>query len=945
MMRIMSRFSSASEKVLASFEPQIRSFWAKTPEDSTDKSGDFLSVPQHLVDAACVADELWETWLSNQTRAFLRRETSMTEQALRSLVTFVVGTHDIGKISCTFQSQLDSRGDMGMYSQRVEDAGFSLVAPKTESAFEYYPHSSASEAILFDWLLNHKVSRPVGLSIASIAAAHHGVPSTKPGVAKAARAMAKYSAGWKAAHKEILDKIAELTGFNEVLQQITKPLTTPATQIITGFVIMCDWIASNQMAFPLNDTHSQEDRVRRGVDSIELSSPWSPQVRAPQDATYFSSAFNWPDSYKIRPIQQAAVDIARAQKEPTLLIIEAATGEGKTEAGLAAAHVLAAHAGSQGIVFAAPTMSTADGLFNRVTDWAMRTTPESEVSTMFLGHSKSSLNRDFTKLRFGSIGDRHEFGTVTATRWLAGRKRGILSNFVVCTVDQVLMLALQARHLMLRHLGFSGKVVIIDEAHSYDVYMNEYLAVAIQWLARYGCSVIIMSATLPTSQRQALASAYAKGLNIEKPTVRSSAYPLLTIVDKQGGREQPVETRPESKHYSVEKLADDGEAVAGLLEDKLREGGVALVVCNTVRRAQEAFDKLSARFPGEVELHHAAFMASHRARKEEELRRKLGPHAHRGNGRPDRLVVVATQVAEQSLDIDADLLVTDIAPMDLLIQRIGRVYRHNRPASDRPEPVSNAQVYIRGVETWDPVPEFEAGTAAVYSPAILFATTAVAMQTLFARGFTSPSDVSELVQKTYSPALTCPDGWEEQWNEAAKQHAQAIDLSRARADSYRIPEPRSVANERSLQRLYERIGPKESAENEEAKGLAQVRDSTPTVEVIPIVSTEYGYIPLALPESPDIADDAQPERHTAFALAASSVRLPSRLTPYDTALNKVLDQLEMDTPVGWVQDYQLKGEVALRLNAEHEIELNGHLLRYDMDLGLLEVFPGENYGS
>ena len=190
---------------------------------------------------------------------------------------------------------------MGMYSQRVEDAGFSLVAPKTESAFEYYPHSSASEAILFGWLLNHKVSRPVGLSIASIAAAHHGVPSTKPGVAKAGRAMAKYSAGWKAAHKEILDKIAELTGFNEVLQQITKP----------------------------------------------------------------------------------------------------------------------------------------------------------------------------------------------------------------------------------RHLGFSGKVVIIDEAHSYDVYMNEYLAVATQWLARYGCSVIIMSATLPTAQRQALASAYAKGLNVEEPTIPAVSRPQV----------------------------------------------------------------------------------------------------------------------------------------------------------------------------------------------------------------------------------------------------------------------------------------------------------------------------------------------------------------------------------------------------------------------------------
>lgn len=930
-------FCNAAERLASSFSVESRALWAKTPENREDKSGAYLSLPQHLIDSACVALALTQSWLSNQTLRFLEDESGLDSTAIQSLITFVAGSHDIGKATCTFQTQLEPRGDMSTYADRVRAAGLDLTMSRSESRLIKFPHSGASQAILLEWLENHS-TRPIAMSIASISAAHHGTPAIDPGLNKSLRAIKRYPDNWKSVHEELLNGVSHLTGFDRVLPTIAKPLPTTAIQILTGIVIMADWIASNQAAFPLDLHGSQTKRVRKGLDFIELSQPWHPGSFPTDDANeYFHSAFCWPSEFSVRPVQRAAFSIANSLSSASLMIIEAPTGEGKTEAGLAAAHAFAANAGSQGIAFAAPTMSTSNGLFSRVCDWATQVTPDSQVSTMFLGHSKSSLNPDFTRLKFHSIGSSSGSGAVTATHWLAGRKRGILSNFVVCTVDQVLMMALQSRHLMLRHLGFSGKAVIIDEAHSYDVYMSEYLGEALQWLARYGCSVIVMSATLPIAQRQSLVASFAHGLNVAPPTVESQAYPLISVINRSGFEEHPVEVRSHSAHFLVEKLSDDDPSLVSLLTGELSDGGIALVVCNTVKRAQHTFQALQSEFPGQVELHHAAFMASHRSSKEAELRHKLGPDAHRGGDRPDRLIVVSTQVAEQSLDIDADLLVTDIAPMDLIIQRIGRIHRHSRPESDRPENLRTPQIFIRGITEWDPVPVFESGTAAVYSPAVLYRTFAVAEHTLFTHGFTSPEDVSPLVQRTYSPSLPIPAGWEEEWTEAQKVHAEMVDWAIARARSYRIPDPKEVANDVTLDDIYKRSGPQASAKEEDAAGQAQVRDSTPTVEVIPIIQTEFGYVPLANPGGPEFSEDTELDYSASFTLAASSVRLPSRLTRYPKALDAVLDQLETSTPVGWIRSFLLKGEVALRLDENRQVELNGHLLQYSEDLGLMEV--------
>lgn len=343
---------------------------------------------------------------------------------------------------------------------------------------------------------------------------------------------------------------------------------------------------------------------------------------------------------------------------------------------------------------------------------------------------------------------------------------------------------------------------------------------------------------------------------------------------------------------------------------------------------------LTRVYPGETELHHSAFMAAERTAKEDSLRKALGPDSHRGDGRPERRLIVSTQVAEQSLDIDADALVTDIAPMDLLIQRIGRIHRHKRPVGDRPAKLEAAQVYVRGIEALEPAPLFESGSAAVYEPAILMSTLAN-----LPRSFRRPDDVSDLVQATYSTDFVPPAKWSKEYAAAKTEMSERQQLARRRATTFQIPAPKGAAELRRLFDRYHRDMEK-SVSGDEA-GLAQVRDSQPTFEVIPIIDSDYGYRFVPLPgdevAATEFIDDAVPDFPTAFRLASSVLRLPTRFSRHDSVFERVIGKLEQQTPVGWSGHYLLKGQVALRLDENGEAELDGQRLRYSAELGLEQV--------
>ena len=483
----------------------------------------------------------------------------------RSLVCWLAATHDMGKATPEFSGQLDARRDenLAVYRQLIEQQDFEfpedLVTPVSGLRC---PHSKYSQSILIHLLTNNieGIPREVAETLASISGAHHGTPAEY--LANSADLsnviLERLSPKWHAAWQELYTITLKRFGASSALHQLAQHGQTIPVSVqfcITGFVIMSDWIASNPDFFPMGTFGSadQEQRARIGWQVLGLEQRWiaaldtNPDTPAPD---LYASRFGWSNPI-LRPMQEVVVEAARSMQSGGMMCIEAPMGQGKTEAGLIAAEFLAQATGRTGVAFATPTQATSNALFDRVTEWVEYQTNNVaqehggpiEPHTMFLGHSKNRFNKSYEALSKADIFDESSTpgrennrktlrpGTSLARHsWLSGTKKGLLSSFVVCTIDQVLMTALQARHVMLRHLGLASKVIIIDEVHAYDAYMNQYLSSALYWLGQMNAPVILMSATLPSATRDDLMKSYAKGLKIgAEPNKVATPAPLSLI--------------------------------------------------------------------------------------------------------------------------------------------------------------------------------------------------------------------------------------------------------------------------------------------------------------------------------------------------------------------------------------------------------------------------------
>lgn len=900
------------------FSERSQALWAK----SGDESGS-LSLPQHLMDAAGVAAVVYDAWVAKPLKRRLAEGLGLTDEQVRGLYVWLAGVHDVGKACLTFQTQLERRGGYEHLVSALTDAGIPLRMNGLEKGRDKMPHGICSGVLIANWLMDQGFDRSTAEWLASAADAHHGVPSSVGERDHIETILSIYSREWQELHSELLDSMADATGIRPALEELkvdSKP-DAAVMQLLTGFVVIADWIASNPDAFPMVVAGSQEDRIRAGMQATDLTGPWRGKVVEGDIDKQYQSSFGWPEFYRARSVQAAMVEAAKEITGPALIILEAETGVGKTEAALAAAHVIANATDAQGIYFAAPTMATANGLLERTIEWAKNTTDSGAVSSLYLAHSKNQLAQPYQELRFRGIGEDGAAGdNVVASSWMSGRRRGLLSNVVVGTVDQVLMMALRQRYSMLRHVALAGKIIIFDEVHAYDTYTSDYLETTLEWLAEYGVTVIMMSATLPPERRNALVKAFS-GQDITEP---SNAYPLITVASESGQRSVAPEPSPTNLEATIEVLDDSLDALQQRIGDVLVDGGVALVICNTIARAQETYSAFKQSYPDEVELHHAGFMAWERSEKEDRLRAELGPDAHRGAGRPNRKIVVATQVAEQSLDIDADVLVTDIAPMDLMIQRIGRLHRHDRPETDRPQQVREPKVFVRGIESQTPSPVLNSGAEAIYGAKVLLSTL-LHLPTTFKR----PDDVAELVRQVYDAEQDVPPAWMEEWEKALVDEEARVQRAHGRSKSFRIASPHMCTE---LSDLFGDLQQAVVSLGEEEVGAAQVRDAEPAVEVIPISGDAEEYVPLGTDWM--IAGDPELTYRQAFHLASSTVRLPTRMTRYDSDFEDVVGALEQQTPVAWNKHYLLKGQLALPLNEEGEAVLGRFTVRYTSELGI-----------
>ncbi|MGF0168304.1 type I-E CRISPR-associated protein Cse1/CasA [Streptomyces albidoflavus] len=939
-----------------------RSSWAKHDR----KEGGWLPLWRHLADSGAVAGLLWERWLPESVRSVVREGLPGGEEEVRRLVRFAAASHDIGKCTPAFSCQVEE------LAGRMRDRGLEmLTAREYGQDRRLAPHGLAGQLLIQEWLrARHGLPARVSGQFAVVAGGHHGVPPESGQIhdvrlrPQLLRHTGASEEVWRRTQFELLDWCAELCQVNEVLGRLKDArLSQPAQVLLTAVVILADWIASAPELFPYAPESwlvgGESQRLRGAWDGLELSAPWRPAEPAGSAEELFAARFPRLAGSALRPVQGEAVRLAREMAPGGLLIIEAPMGEGKTEAALAATEVLAARSGAGGLLLALPTRATSDAMFKRLRSWLDALPAEDGTGnwSLVLAHAKAALQSDWAGLlREGNRaitavdpdGDAYQGARgrwqpsgLHAHQWLRGRKKQLLASFAVGTVDQVLFAGLKSRHLALRHLAVAGKVVVIDEVHAYDAYMNRYLDRTLEWLAAYRVPVVLLSATLPAARRKELAAAYAGAEAASGVETAADAYPLLTAVSP-GCEAITARPAPASGRYAevaVEELDDDVELLADRLEAELADGGCALVVRNTVARVLEAARVLRERFgDGDVTVAHSRFLAADRAANDLRLVERYGP----GGDRPPRHVVVASQVVEQSLDVSFDLLVTDLAPVDLVLQRMGRLHRH--PAPGRPARLATPKCLITGVVDWrtSPPEPVKASRAVYRGDWTLLRAAAVLAPHLARAPVRLPDDISPLVQRAYGDGPVGPEEWAEAMERAHERHAALLDAKQRRADGFLLGHVG-----RPGRPLYGWLEAHAGDADDSLSGRAQVRDSDETLEVLVVQRRDDGRITTVpwLGEGRgglELPVDFPPSRRAAEAVAASALTLPGSFS-HQGIIDRTIAELERFLVPAWqVKECPwLAGQLILVLDERCQTPLSGFELSYSQQDGLSFAVPGE----
>lgn len=608
-------------------------------------------------------------------------------------IEWLCATHDVGKADPHFQNK-DAVLAQGLRDRGLQIPVWDAAEIEAKRLFRHEKRSS-------EWLLSdlkkrgwHKHSAPVA---AHAIAGHHGEWMPKG-----------YSAD-EGPQSELWTLLRDELG--QLLWETIAPQPFLAAKDdlhhasvcgarLAAYVVLSDWMASNNELFPFPTLPTEATPAVYFAASCELARRVVAQLKLdalPLPPSSDSPTFKavWPKIDKPRPIQEL-LEQKREELSPGLAIIEAPMGEGKTEAAIYLAQ-LWAH--GQGTYFALPTQATANAMHTRYEKFLANWRPERGARLM---HGQAWLRDEAPQAleTLPAIEGWDEAASLAQARqardWFRPSRRALLGLEAVGTVDQALLSGLRVKFGPLRLLGLSRKVLIVDEVHAYDEYMGVLLEHLLRWCAALEVGVILLSATLLQEQRLRLCRAYAGResdlSSLEWSDAPKAPYPLLSFVPRDAkpfalsGEADP--SRAQTIALSLRAgLLDDAQTTARLAAQTVKDGGCLCVLCNTVKAAQDTFGALrDLEQSGELApdchllLFHARFRAEQRGAIEAEVGALFGPDAGSDGKptRPQRAILVATQVVEQSLDVDFDWMISQIAPVDLLLQRAGRLWRHKR---------------------------------------------------------------------------------------------------------------------------------------------------------------------------------------------------------------------------------------------------------------------------
>lgn len=780
----------------------LRRYWGKA---GSKEDGSYHLLVWHALDVAACGVMLLR--LIPQWRGLLEKLTEPSGKTLEDCVFFFFALHDLGKFATGFQNlrpdlllRLQQRESDKGYIERHDTLGWLLWQRRLRERF--FPSTGR----------RRRGSPCPGVDAWMRAVTgHHGEPPVEDErVLEDAFDDADFEA--TAAFIEAL----LILGGLETIPQPRKELSATASWWIAGLAVLADWLGSNRRFFPYNRHPVPLDeywpKALRHAEQAIKATGLIVQPAVHQFA--LADCFGEPPSDLQPTPLQAWAQAVELTADPALFILEDVTGAGKTEAALMLAwRLLQANEGT-GIYFGLPTMATANGMYQRLGKGNppvyTRLFEGDRAPSLALAHGCADLVTAFRESLLPQDTDEPPYGDGTqpagprCNAWLAdNRKKALLAEVGVGTIDQALLAILASRHQSLRLLGLLGKVLIVDEVHACDAYMNSLLATLLEAHARAGGSAILLSATLPHDQKRQLSQAFAQGCGQAMPPLeRNDHYPLATWLVEGRLHQQPVDTRPEVARRVKVEFAEQETDIEVLLQQVVDNGHCACWICNTVNDARRRFEELRARHPDwAIELFHARFTLHDRLRIEQAVLERFGkdsgPEQRRGR------ILIATQVVEQSLDLDFDVLVSDLAPIDLIIQRAGRLCRHSRDETGRridgPDQ-RGTPVLTLLAPPWSDQPKTRwlrdhlPGTAAVYrdEDGRLW----LAMKLLREHGgFEMPADARHLVEGIYGadPFDDIPEGLQRQALDADGTAKGQRSLARLKAlhleDGYRHDGP------------------------------------------------------------------------------------------------------------------------------------------------------------
>jgi CRISPR-associated endonuclease/helicase Cas3 len=671
-------------------------FWGKLRRNEQEEVAEWHPLTDHCADVAAVAESLLDlpVWRARLSRLAGRDLDDVT----RARLSVLAALHDLGKFNLGFQAK--GRPELGATAGHVSEALGALWGDDV---------LRAHLAPFGRWGLG-----ATGLLVSSIC--HHGRPQ---GVDAAS---AHYQRSWWSARLGLDPAEGAATliaacrhwfprAFDEHAADL--PEVPAFEHAFAGLVMLADWLGSDTRYFP----YSQPGAGERILFARKMAAQIAGEMALAVDLEKRADAAERdpfarisPAEYSPRAAQSAVLQLPEAVAG-SIAVLESETGSGKTEAALAHFVRLYASGAVDGLYFALPTRTAATQLFERVLSAVGRAFVEPPPVLLAVpGYLRVDEARGTRLPHFEVLWpDRDRF---RFRAWAAEQpKRYLVGAIVVGTIDQVLLSSLMVSHAHLRATALLRQLLVVDEVHASDAYMTRILEHVLGRHIAAGGHALLLSATLggetKTRLLEPMRPRSLRALPALPETLRAP-YPLITQRDRAGNTTSlapPNDTPVRAVQIEPRPWLEDPETVAAFALAAARQGAKVLVIKNTVRdcvATQRALEQ-AARDEDRAILfscaealapHHARFARGDREALDRALEQRIGKDRPEGG-----CVVVATQTVQQSLDIDADLLLTDLCPADVLLQRIGRLHRHRR--ARRPEGWSEPHCLVMVSRTRD----------------------------------------------------------------------------------------------------------------------------------------------------------------------------------------------------------------------------------------------------